>query len=67
MDEQAYWDEQHDKYLSTDWIDKPSIFVQWVIDYFPPSGSVLDLGAGQAQDSRFLTEKGYEVMATDFS
>lgn len=63
----AYWDEQHDKYAETYWIDKPSLFAQWAIDHFPQEGSVLDLGAGQAQDSRYFDENGYDVTATDFS
>ena len=67
MDEQAYWAKQQDKYLTTDWIDKPSIFVTWAETYFPANGSVLELGAGQAQDSRYLANKNYSVTSTDFS
>jgi SAM-dependent methyltransferase len=67
MDEQTYWDKQHDKYLATDWIDKPSMFAEWVTQYFPNAGTLLDLGAGQAQDSRYFAGKGYAVTSTDFS
>ena len=67
MDEQAYWDQQHDKYAQTDWIDKPSLFALWATTYLPAHGTLLDLGAGQAQDSRYFAEKGYQVTATDFS
>jgi len=67
MSDQSYWDKQHDKYLATDWINKPSIFAEWVLQYFPPTGNVLDLGAGQGQDSAFFDATGYTVIATDFS
>jgi len=67
MDEQTYWDKQHDKYLGTDWINKPSLFAEWVLQYLPPNGSLLDLGAGQAQDSQYFAKKKYAVTATDFS
>lgn len=67
MDEQQYWDNQHDKYAATDWINKPSIFAEWVLEYLPKGGALVDLGAGQAQDSRFFATKGFEVLATDLS
>jgi SAM-dependent methyltransferase len=66
MNEQQYWDKQHDKYAATDWIDKPSLFAEWSLQYLP-KGSLLDLGAGQAQDSRFFKEQGFTVTATDIS
>ena len=30
-------------------------------------GTVLELGCGSGQDARFLTERGFQVLATDFS
>ncbi len=63
-----FWDELHEtKYKPSDWVNKPSLFAQWAIQYFPKSGSVLELGAGQAQDSHYFAEKGFTATATDFS
>ncbi len=61
------WDKQHQKYKGTDWIDKPTIFAENMSKYFPKSGKLLDLGAGQGQDSRFFANQGYQVVSTDFS
>lgn len=62
-----YWISGHKRYLTLPWIDKPSIFATQVIKYLPKNGKLLDLGAGQGQDSRFFTKKGYDVLCTDFS
>lgn len=60
------WEDLHQKfYKDADWIDKPNLFAQDAIKYFPKSGKILDLGAGQGQDSRFFAEHGYEVVSTD--
>lgn len=60
------WKDKHDKqYKSSDWIDRPSIFAQESIQYFPESGKILDLGSGQGQDSRYFAEQGYEVVSAD--
>lgn len=59
------WSDLHKTYKQQDWIDKPSIFAEQAIKYFPESGRVLELGAGQAQDGCFFASKGYEVAATD--
>lgn len=59
------WSDLHKTYKQQDWIDKPSIFAEQAIKYFPESGRVLELGAGQAQDGCFFASKGYEVTATD--
>lgn len=59
------WSDLHKTYKQQDWIDKPSIFAEQVIQYFPKNGSVLELGAGQAQDGCFFASKGYDVTATD--
>lgn len=67
MNTKAYWDKKHDKYAAQSWIDKPSIFVKEVIKYFPKMGKILELAAGQGQDSRFFASKGYKVVSTDFS
>ena len=59
------WQDIHQNYKQQNWIDKPSIFAEQAIQYFPKTGAVLELGAGQAQDGCFFAEKGYIVTATD--
>ena len=61
------WNEKHLKYAKTDWIDKPTIFAEWVAQYLPKEGSMLELGCGQGQDSRFFADKGFILDALDFS
>lgn len=61
------WDQKHLQYADAEWIKKPSLFAQWVIQYFPKQGRILDLGAGQGKDSRFFGQKGYEVVSTDYA
>lgn len=60
------WSDLHKDYKTRDWIDKPSLFAETALTYFPTTGRILDLGAGQGQDSRFFAEHGYEVVSTDF-
>ena len=62
-----FWNELHDRYANTDWINQPSLFAQWVVQYFPQQGNILELGAGSGQDSRFFASKGYHVVSTDLS
>ena len=62
-----FWDQLHDRYAKAEWIDKPSLFAQEMVGYFPATGKILDLGGGQGQDSRFFAQAGYEVTLTDFS
>jgi len=64
---QTYWDTKHQKYAAEDWINLPTIFAQQCITYFPKQGTILDLGAGQGQDSRYFANLGYQVISTDFS
>lgn len=59
------WTDLHNNYKTKDWVEKPSIFAETAITYFPQNGKVLDLGAGLGQDSRFFAEHGYEVTSTD--
>lgn len=66
-DARKYWVSGHRKYSELSWIDKPSIFATRVIKHFPKNGILLDLGAGQGQDSRYFAGKGYKVWCTDFS
>lgn len=62
-----YWDKVHLRYALQDWIEKPTIFATQVVKYFPQNGKLLDLGAGQGQDSFFFASQGYEVVVADFS
>jgi len=59
------WNDLHRTYKNQEWINKASIFAEQALDYFPAKGKVLDLGAGQAQDSCYFAERGYNVTATD--
>lgn len=65
MSKNSVWSDLHKNYSSRDWINKPSLFAETAITYFPTTGRVLDLGAGQGQDSRFFAEHGYQVTSTD--
>jgi ubiquinone/menaquinone biosynthesis C-methylase UbiE len=62
-----YWRKTHQIYSTKDWINDPTIFAQFAIDYFPENGKLLDLGAGQGQDSRFFAKRGYAVTSIDIS
>ena len=59
------WSDLHKNYKASDWIHKPSLLAETAITYFPSSGRLLDLGAGQGQDRRFFAEHGYNVISTD--
>jgi SAM-dependent methyltransferase len=65
MPKDNVWSDLHKSYTSQSWIDKPSIFAEQVIEYLPKQGKLLDLGAGQGQDSRFFAEHYYAVTSTD--
>lgn len=54
-------------YQTQDWINKPNIFAQEILEYVPNEGKLLCLGDGQGQDSRFFATKGYNVVATDLA
>lgn len=61
------FDQYHEIYAKQDWIHKPSLFAEWVMQYLPNTGSLLDLGGGQGQDAVFFAEKGYQVTLLDFT
>lgn len=61
------WNNLHKDYKDQDWINKPNIFASEAIRYFPKTGKLLELGAGQGQDSRYFAENGFEVTSTDIS
>jgi SAM-dependent methyltransferase len=67
VDTKSHWEKKHIKYSQQDWITKPTIFATQVITYFPKTGKILDLGAGQGQDSVYFANHGYQVLASDFS
>lgn len=62
-----FWDDKHHEYAKESWINKPSKFSLWATNYFPKNGKILELGAGQGQDTRYFANLGYEVLSTDFS
>lgn len=63
----AYWDKKHLTYAMEDWVDKPTIFATQIREFLPQGGKLLDLGAGQGQDSHFFAREGFIVYCTDFS
>jgi SAM-dependent methyltransferase len=67
MNTASYWNKKHTQYTGVDWIEKPSLFAQWLKQYLPQSGRLLDLGAGQGQDSRYFASLGYKVTSVDYS
>jgi SAM-dependent methyltransferase len=67
MTNQDYWLKKHQKYIREDWISQPTIFATQVARYFPKSAKILELGAGQGQDSRYFANRDFQVLATDFS
>ncbi len=64
----SYWDRVHEnKYSQADWSQKPSIFATQAVQYFPESGTLLEIGTGQGGDADFFQLQGYKVTATDYS
>ena len=61
------WNKLHKHYSNQDWIDKPNIFAEEVLEYIPSTGKILLLGDGQGQDGRFFAAKKYDVISTDIS
>jgi SAM-dependent methyltransferase len=62
-----YWAKLHALYSEKDWVTKPSMFAEIVKEFLPPTGKLLELGAGLGQDSAYFTELGYEVISTDLN
>lgn len=63
----TYWTEMHQKYSAHGLGVKPTKFAHEVIEYLPKSGTLLDLGAGQGQDSRFFAQHSLDVTSTDLT
>jgi ubiquinone/menaquinone biosynthesis C-methylase UbiE/8-oxo-dGTP pyrophosphatase MutT (NUDIX family) len=61
------WDKLHNRYKDEDWIDKPNIFAEEIIKYLKKDSKILDIGAGQGQDSRYFAENGFDVISSDIS
>ncbi len=59
------WQDIHKNYEQQDWINKPSVFAEQALRYFPAGGKVLELGAGQAQDGCYFAGLGFSVISTD--
>jgi len=66
MNPNKYWQEQHQKYTTKEWIIKPTIFAQQIINFLPKNGKIIDLGAGQGQDSQYFSQNNFKVISTDF-
>lgn len=61
----SVWNELHSHYQQQYWVEKPSLFAETALPYFPKHGKVLELGAGLGQDSVYFAAQGCEVVATD--
>lgn len=62
-----FWEKDHKIYAEKGWVNNTTIFSQFAVGYFPKQGKLLDLGAGQGQDSRYFAKMGYNVTSTDIS
>ena len=60
----SYWTDKRKVYEEAEGFT-PSIFAEFAVAYFPESGSILELGAGRGQDSKYFAEQGYRVESTD--
>jgi ubiquinone/menaquinone biosynthesis C-methylase UbiE len=67
MKKQTAWNNLHNFYRTQSWIDNPNIFAEEIIKYIKEGSRILDLGAGQGQDTRYFASKGFEVVSTDIS
>ncbi len=56
------WNQLHKQYKDTDWIDKPNIFATEIIQYLPRLGKLLDLGAGQGQDTKARLKGNFRLL-----
>lgn len=61
------WDKLHESYKDQDWIDKPNIFATEIVKYIKSKSKILELGAGQGQDSRYFLVNGFDVVSSDIS
>jgi ubiquinone/menaquinone biosynthesis C-methylase UbiE len=59
------WGKLHASYQDQHWVEKPSIFAEAAMKYFPQTGRLLELGAGHGQDSFFFAGQGYDVLSSD--
>jgi len=59
------WSNLHEHYQDQDWINRPNQFAETAAKYFSKSAHMLELGAGQGQDSRFFANQGFTVISTD--
>jgi ubiquinone/menaquinone biosynthesis C-methylase UbiE len=67
MEPLDYWQIKHQKYATTKWINKPTIFAKQIIKILPKNTKLIDLGAGQGQDSRFFADNNFQVTSTDLT
>lgn len=63
--DETVWKNLHSHYQKQEWIQKPSIFAEMAIQFFPKKGIVLELGAGIGQDSIHFASLGYRVVSSD--
>lgn len=64
---QKFWDIKHFEKSELVKINRPSVFVKWSSKFFPMGARILELGAGIGQDTRYLIDHDFKIVATDFS
>ena len=67
MDNKKIWKNIFNKYQKIGLNTKLSIFATDVIQYFKDKESLLDLGAGLGQDTKFFADNEFIVTCTDVS
>lgn len=67
MKNKKIWKNIFDKYQKIGLNSKPSIFAKESIKFFNGRITLLDLGAGLGQDSKFFANEGFDVTCTDVS
>jgi SAM-dependent methyltransferase len=63
--DETVWKTLHSHYQKQEWIQRPSIFAETAVTFFPKKGTVLELGAGIGQDSIYFASLGYQVVSSD--
>lgn len=63
--DETVWIDLHNHYQNQEWVQKPSMFAETIVKFFPKTGTVLELGAGIGQDSIYFASLGYQVVSSD--
>lgn len=67
MTDRDYWIKKLSDYSFQQWVTQPSLFAEDTVKYFPPTGAILELGAGNGQDGKWFASLGYNLTMTDLT